>query len=159
VSNGQRVGAGSIAEAHGELGARSKAELAVDVAEVEFDGLGAQEERSRHLLVRCPSRDGKRDLKLLGSQLLQLSTGLREQPFAGGSELGASAIAPWGGSKVIKHDEGAVEAVSSLARATRTSETLAEAQLSARALERVVHCGVQLECGVKVAFEVTLRGK
>src|ERR1700761_6880036 len=54
-----------------ELGARAQPELAVGVAEVKLDGLGAEEQRRRGLLVGGSVGHGERDLELLRRERVQ----------------------------------------------------------------------------------------
>ena len=48
----------------GKLGARAYAELAIHLGEVPGDGLGAQRQRLRDLLVRVPRGHERGDLRL-----------------------------------------------------------------------------------------------
>lgn len=54
----------------GQLSPGVDAELAVDLAEVELDRLGADEERGSRFLVGCAVGDGERDLQLVRGQEL-----------------------------------------------------------------------------------------
>src|SRR6185437_12553878 len=68
---GETAGRGIAEVEPGELDARGDPELGEDVAEMEVDRPGAQDELGRNLLVRRTGRDKPGDLDLLCRQLVE----------------------------------------------------------------------------------------
>jgi hypothetical protein len=99
VRAGRRSFGGELAR---ELAARAQPELAVDLAEVVFDCLVAEEQSSGRFAVGRAASDGERDLQLLWRQLLGGGRVAASDPLAGGAQLGAAALRPWVGAELLE---------------------------------------------------------
>src|SRR5438046_3168737 len=119
----------------GELRPGAHAQLPVDAAEVRLDRLRAQEERRARLLVCRAARDDESDLKLLGGQLLGRVRVAPPRRLAAGCELRSCALAPGGCAQTLEGLQGLTQRLSCLSAPLGAAETLAEAELGARALE------------------------
>src|SRR5712691_6456669 len=91
-------------QAGSELGARVQAELSVDAPEVGLDGLLAQEERARDLLVREAAGDELGDPCLRLAQLAR-----RGAAAADAAELGAGLGRPERCAELLEDGERALE--------------------------------------------------
>jgi len=130
----------------GELGAVAHAELAVDVAEVRLDRLGAEEQLGRGFPDGGAVGDDQRDAKFLRGE--HVGGGMAAGGWgadAGGAEFAAGALCPWVGGESLEGSERVGKLVAGVCAAARSAESLAIAQLGAGALQRARHVIVQPE--------------
>src|SRR5919108_1886390 len=139
-----------------QLTARVDVELAVDPAEMELDGLVAEEQGRGDFLVRPSLGDPEGDLQLLRRQPLALARRPSPEPFAAGAQLGARAIFPRRGAESLERLERCPELPARHDAPAGPTETLAEAELRASPPEDVVVLRVELERPAKVALELLL---
>ncbi len=135
-----------------------KGELPIDVAEVEFDGLRAEEQGSGRLLVRRPLRHHKGDLELLRRQRAQRVVGGWLGDVTGRSEFGACLLGPRVGARGFEEGERVVQGGTSVRPAARPPAAHAEAEQRPRTLEGHVWA-VQVECGLELVLVFGLVGE
>ena len=108
----------SVASARASSAARAQAELAVDDAEVAFDGLVAQEKRGGGLAIGGAAGDGECDLELLRCELLGGARVAAANSLTGRAQFALGPLGPGGGAEPVEDLERGVQLRTRLAAAT-----------------------------------------
>src|SRR5215207_3973403 len=120
-------------------------ELAIRVAQVVLDGLGAEEQLRRRLARGVPAREHERDLELLRRQVVERAGVAPPRALAGRQQLRVCALAPRRGAERLEGLGGGAELLAGLHPVSRAAQALTEAQARARRLEAIGRGGVELE--------------
>src|SRR5215475_9614580 len=115
----------------GQLAAIGDAELAEDLAQVVFDGAGADEQPGGDLPVGQVPGDQPGDLLLLRGEHLRGSGAARAGPFPGGAQLAAGAGGERRHAHRVEHREGGAQLVPGIAAAALPTQPLTVHQVRA----------------------------
>jgi hypothetical protein len=136
----------------GQLGAGADAELGEDVAEVEVDRAGAEEQLGGNLPGGEPADHEPRHLELLWGELPK---GRRVAPTHGlpaGPQLQARPLRPGCRTQALEHVEGSLEMCAGVDPASGPAQQLTVGQLGAGLFERAPRPPVVLECLLEPAW-------
>src|SRR4029077_552374 len=111
-----------------ELPARCDAELDEDLPQVPFDGVCADEQLRRDLLIRQPVAGQSCDLRLLGRQLITGADLLLAHLFTGGDQLAASPFGEGPRTPSGEHVVGGAEVLTGVDAPVHPTQPLAVAQ-------------------------------
>ena len=125
-----------LVEPAGELRTRVHSQLPVDAGQVRLDGLDAEEQLRRDVLVRAAGGDEAGDLALLRGQFLGHRRRAPAQALAGRAQLAFSRLRPGRGAQSPEAPRGGAQLLPCLDPQAVAAQALAEAQPRAGRLER-----------------------
>src|SRR5215470_18544196 len=120
----------AVADRPGELAPADDVKLAEDLAQVVFDGAGADEQPGGDLPVGQVLGDQPGDLLLLGGEHLRGLGAARAGPLAGGAQLGPGPGGERRHAHLIEHREGGAQLVPGVVTAVLVPQPLPVQQVS-----------------------------